>query len=501
MYSLIRKGLLAASAGAIGVGCAQVPRANTSAPEIPTATTSLKPALSSASAQVPPSVAGTTTAPVVASSGAKPAAVLVEQPIGMKTQLPAASDIRQTSFLQTEVKSLVDASKSNQPLTLEYFENLADQMNPIMKRDRAAIDSSKGSAIQAGVMPNPQFNANNPFTYNGRNTTLNAGFTQEIPVMGKKRLDQAAANEATRQAELTYKQNRLSLLAQVRQQYYQVLIDQKRIEVLKEIVEIVKKSYETVEKIKKAGDKATYDVLALKVDYDTTRAKLKNAEAILDGDRKQLESLVGVPGCVTGTLIGNVTGPYPVFDEKAVLLFVTQEHTQIKAAQSVVQQNRLLQRRAEIDPYPNPTIGPAYQFGLVPGQQNTDQFWLNLSFTIPVWDRNQGNIRAARANVSSSIENIDSIRLTLVNQAENLLSQYLAAKETVDSFEKGILADSKEAARLIKAGLDNGIFDFATYLQIQRTAIQANSDYIDALQNLWTNAAQLSGLMQMEKFP
>ena len=44
---------------------------------------------------------------------------------------------------------------------------------------------------------------------------------------------------------------------------------------------------------------------------------------------------------------------------------------------------------------------PAYNFGLQPG---SDQFWLNLTFPIPVWNLNQGNIRAARANIREALE-------------------------------------------------------------------------------------------------
>jgi cobalt-zinc-cadmium efflux system outer membrane protein len=384
------------------------------------------------------------------------------------------------------------------PMTLEYFEALAEQVHPALRRDRAQIESARGSAVQAGVLPNPQFNANNPWVFNGRNSLLNAGVQQEIPVMGKKRLDEAAANEVIRQTEFVYFQNRAAVLAAVRQQFYTVLVDQQRIKVLTRLLETVRKSHEAAVKKKQAGEATETDVLLLKIDVDRTEAALRSAEAILQGDRKQLEALVGAPGSVRGDVQGQLTGAYPVFDEQMILDYVTKNHTQVKAAQSVVQQNRLLLRRARVEPYPNPTLGPAYQFGLVPGN---DQFWFNMSFAIPVWDQNQGNIRAAEANVAVATETVDTTRLILVNQASNLLSQFIAAKRVVERFEGGILANANEAARLAQNGYARGVVDLGTFLQAQRTAIQANSDYIDALQNLWLNATQLSGLLQLDRFP
>ncbi len=392
----------------------------------------------------------------------------------------------------------------NGPPTLANLEELADRVNPIIVRDKAQIESNRGQAVQAGLWSNPQFNTNNPEVINGRQTALNAGFQLEIPVNGKKSLDQAAANEATRQAEIALDTDRLALHASIRQQFYAVLIDQERVKVLNEILVLVQKSYDTGIARQKAGDLGTADILNFLVDLQRTQATLRSAEAILDGDRKQLDAIIGVPGLIREPLQGNLSGPHPQFDENELIEYVTKHHTQIVSGLSVLKQNKILLRRAQVEPFPNPTVGPAYQFGLVPG---VDQFWFNISFNLPVWDLNQGNIRAAKANIAVAAATVDTTRLNLVNQAANLLSQYLAAKAVVERFEgkgksePGIVANANEAARLYQLQFANKVTDLATLLQAQRTAIQANSDYIDALQNLWTNATQLSGLLQMEKFP
>jgi len=66
------------------------------------------------------------------------------------------------------------------------------------------IEAARGTAQQAGILPNPRFDTNNPQVFNGRNTLLNVGAQMEIPVMGKRKLDQAAATEVARQTEHNY---------------------------------------------------------------------------------------------------------------------------------------------------------------------------------------------------------------------------------------------------------------------------------------------------------
>lgn len=387
----------------------------------------------------------------------------------------------------------------NPPLNLEYLEAIAAKVNPVIERDMARIDAAVGTAVQAGLMPNPRFDTNNPQVINGRNTLLNAGFQQEIPVAGKKRLDQASANENTRQAEINFEQDRFALLAAVRQQFFVVLADQRRVQVLTEMTNLVRQSYETALKRKQAGEGTQIDVVLLQVDLERTEAALRSALAILQGDRKQLEALIGVPGLICGDVIGRLTGPYPEFDECKLIEFVTTYHSQIRYGESVIEQTRVQQRRAEVEPIPNPTLGPAYQYGLVPGG---DQFWFNITFNIPVWDQNQGNIRAAKANVVAAHGSLDVTRLNLVNQAANLLGQYRASRAVVERYESGILTNTQEAIRLAREGYaKGGTVDLGTFLQTQRTAVQANIDYVDALQSLWSNATQLSGLLQLEHFP
>jgi cobalt-zinc-cadmium efflux system outer membrane protein len=391
-----------------------------------------------------------------------------------------------------------ELSDQYEPWTLARLEAVAEQFNPILPRDRAQVESARGSALQAGIWPNPRFDTNNPQVLIGRATALNAGFRQEVPVMGKKRLDQAAATEVARQSEWSYHADRYALLAAIRQQFFMVLIDQRRIEVLSEMAQLTRETHQTGEKRLKAGEASRADVLVLQIDMQRVDASLRSARAILDGDRKQLGAIVGVPGIVTRDVSGRVTSPYPQFNEEGIKHYVTTQHTQIITALSVIEQSKYLLRRAEVEPYPNPYFGPAYQFGLVPG---SDNFWFNIDFPITFWDRNQGNIRAARANLTAAQNNINTIRNSLLNQAANLLSQYLAALAVARQFEADILPNTRESVRLAREGYAKGLTDFATFLAVQRTLIQANSDYVDALNNLWSNAVQLAGLVQLERFP
>ena len=52
----------------------------------------------------------------------------------------------------------------------------------------------------------------------------------------------------------------------------------------------------------------------------------------------------------------------------------------------------------------------------------------------------------------------------------------------------------------LAASYQMGEYDFPRFLQVQRTFVESNMAYIDILERVWTTAAELSGLLQLESF-
>ncbi len=428
-----------------------------------------------------------------------------------RAQMPdAAGSARTSQDNRTEMKTkdeegapaagMAASTESGDPpkLTLEYLSRLAVENHPVLRRDEARIDSAAGSALQAGLYPNPRFDSNNPQVFNGANTALNVGIQQDIVVKGKLRLDRAAALRAQQQSEFALVQDRYMLLAQVRNQFYQTLAAQYRVDVLSRLLKVTELSV-TIGKELVVGGTATVDqVKLLEIDYNRVQADLLNAEKMLAGEREQLAAIVGFPDLVNQRVVGSLTVDPPAFDEEVMRQFVTSESAMVQIARLDIDKSRILLKRAEAEPYPNLTIGPGYQYGF---NKMQEQYWMTIVFPIPVSDRNQGNIRAARANLRDSTETLGTVQLDLLRRLADAYSTHRGAREQAERYKTQIIPDSREALRLVRSGYRNGVTEFAVYLQAQRTVIDATKDYVDILEKVWTSAADLSGLLQMDKFP
>ncbi|MBS0263515.1 MAG: TolC family protein [Planctomycetes bacterium] len=397
-----------------------------------------------------------------------------------------------------EISGTQNSDTERPKFDLETLSRLAVENHPVLRRDQARIESAAGQALQKGLYPNLMFNANNPQVFAGRNTLLRPGVQMDLVVKGKLRLDRAAALKAQQQSENVLIQDKFELLAAVRRQFYVVLAAQTRVEVWKRLLAVTEASVETGRERFKAKVSDEQEVLLLQIDDNKVRASLANATQMLAGQRRQLAALVGYPGLIDDNLTGSLGAKPPLFDEAFLERFVTTENAQIQIALLDIDKQKILLKRAQVEPYPNLTIGPAYQFDLTRGNE---QYWFNVIFTIPVSDRNQGNIESARANVRDSMETLGQVQLDLLRKLADAFSAHQGAVKQAQQFRTQILPESRESLRLAKSGYDVGDLSFSVYLQSQRTLIEAAQDYVDALEKVWTTASIVSGLLQMEQFP
>lgn len=391
-----------------------------------------------------------------------------------------------------------DSSHSVRTWTLAELQAIADTIHPMLQRDRARIDSARGGALQAGLYPNPRFDTNNPQVFNGQNSLFNAGIQQEFVVKGKKRLDRAAAVKVVQQNEFAYVQDRFGLLTNLRQQYYVLLAAQRRLKVLQKLQEITASSFATgKEQERGAGELAHIDVLLLKIDNQRVQADLENTLRLQRGARKQLAMLVGDPSISDDQFEGSIYDTPPQYDEKILNEFAAANSAYVQIAKLDVERNEILLKRAVAEPYPNINLGPAYQWGLV---QGGEQFWLTVTFPIPTWDRNQGGIQAATADVAGARKNVEAVQLEQLRRVADAYSRHRAVRAQAAKYRKDIIPNAMNAFKLAEKGFKKGEWDFIRYLQVQRTVVDTNMAYIDLLENVWTTAAELSGLLQLEDF-
>lgn len=440
---------------------------------------------------------------VPAAASAQP---LPARPPATQTPLPVPSDpppARSSRQMATPFAPLPGAdadAMASAPRDFELLslERLAQEISPNLREAVAAIESARGQAVQAGLYPNPIANWGSP-QWTGSISQYYQFLSQEVVTARKLRLNRDVANRAVEQAEYQFVRTRFDLLTAVRAAFYQALADQRRVEIVRGLVEISRKSQESAVKLQAGGEGTRADVLLLDIELERARVALQNAQAYLDAAKRSLAAAVGDPRLAIAAVRGDLLDRLPDFEYELVRAGILDQNALVAIAQIEVARSQAVLRRARVEPIPNLFFQGGYQYQVE--QPGRNQGLFQVSIPIPVFNRNQGNIRSARAAISRSAEALERLKNELSQQAADALGRYLAARQLVERFETQILPKARETQELAQRGYQQGQFDFLRLLASQRTLVEANLGYIDAQENRWTAAAEIASLLQLEEFP
>ena len=382
------------------------------------------------------------------------------------------------------------------PLALDDLLRLALDRNPTLRQAQLDINAARGRALQAGLYPNPTISfigdeLGDREGPQGVNTLPLV--TQEIVTAQKLKLSRAVAEREVDQAGLALTRQRFVLFTAVRQAYFDVLAVQRRIDILTELVTIAEKGYANAQKLLAAEQAAKADVLQFEIDLNRYRSQLEAAERELAPARRQLAASVGVPDLPPAPLAGSLDAAAPAYDLERSRLLVTELHPEVIAAQVGVTRAEIYLKRQQVEPIPNVTVGAGY---VRQNQNKSNDYTLQLSLPVPVWNRNQGNILAAQAELGKAAQEVGRVQNDLSNRLATAFRQYASAQKQADRYRTAIQPAAQEAYQLSLAGFRGGQFEYLKVLVAQRSVAEANLEYVRFMTEQWRAASEIAGLLQ-----
>ena len=386
------------------------------------------------------------------------------------------------------------------PVSVDELVQLAVGRNPRLGKATFAIDAAQGKYVQAGLYPNPVL----AITGDELGDRQGPGgiwaapqFTQEIVTGRKLSLSQAVAAKEVDQATLTLLRERYSVVGSVRAAFYDLYALERRLAVLDELVKLAGEAVKTGQTLLDNKQIARLDLVQLEVELARFRSQAEAARRELPGARKRLAAVVGDPRLPVGT----ATGPFeevPPYDPERTLDTVLATHPEVRSARVGVERAQAAVRRAEVEPIPNLTLTSGY---VRQNQNRSDDWLIGVSAPIPVWNRNQGNIRTARAELGVAVQEVGRIENDLAERVATALRGYSAAVELAEQYRTDILPKAEETYKLSLEAFKGGQFEYLRVIQAQRAVAEARLEYNRALGDAWRAAAELSGLLLEEWWP
>ena len=392
--------------------------------------------------------------------------------------------------------------KSAGPLmTLDQFEKIAGESNPTLRQAEAEIRAANARRQQAGLYPNPTVGYTADEIRGGSVGGGKQGFfvEQTIVTAGKLRLGRNVfANEA-KIAVIEAEEQRMRVTSAVKMAFLRVLAAQELLDARRDLANIAQDAAETQTRLQNTGQADESEVLESEVEAQRMRMAARMQENSLREEWRSLAAVIGQPGTPLATVAGDLEKGWPELNEEQAVEAIANESPALRIAETTTLRAQAILAAAKRQPIPDLQVRAGMEYnnellGSVPFAKGWEGI-AEVGVQLPIFNRNQGEIVAARAEIDRAGLEKQRIALTLRERAASAVDQYANARLMAIEYRDEMLPRAKKAYSLMVEKYGNMLAAYPRVLDSQRKLYELQAEYIIALEGVWTNGIALQGYL------
>ncbi len=310
-------------------------------------------------------------------------------------------------------------------------------------------------------------------------------------ITGKRGLRSSSARAALAAARLGRVDAERALGGELKQRYAQLVAAK----ALEEFVAQVQTSMtESLERNKlrypgvlNEGDLARLAVQKLEADQSMDQAKLAVREA-----QVEIAALLGVRSAVPdfdverGLLKTRAPAALQQATEASLVSLALATRADVRAwghTQAASEEALALAKRQV---FPDVSLFANYtQFGTGPDAVQPPTVTAGLSFNLPVFYQQQGEVRRAQADVAAAAVSREKALAQVVSEVGGAWASWVAARDQVQRMETSILDRAKKARDIVDLQFRSGTATLIDFLDAERTYIATHEEYLQLLATYW----------------
>ena len=386
-------------------------------------------------------------------------------------------------------------------ITLEELQQMALQNNPTIAQSAANIQAAEGRKKQSGLYPNPTVGYQGEQIRGGSYGGGEQGFfvQQEIVLGGKLGLNRQIFDQELKQAQTESQEQRLRVVTNVRMSYIQALAAQQAISLRQSLSKLADDAVETSHQLANVGQADAPDVLESEVEAQQAQLAVTMAEQNQYRVWKELAAVVGNPRLPLMQLEGELEDTPPVNADELTEKIVN-ESPAVKIAELGVKRAEAALARAKREPIPDLQLrgGMQQNLELLPEISPSRvglQGFADVGVRIPIFNRNQGNIVAAKADAERAASEVERVKLVLRERSAIVVQNYTFSQTAVDRYKNQMIPRAQKAYEMYTAKYQSMAAAYPQVLIAQRTLMQLEVSYINALETFAMNSVSLQSYL------
>lgn len=412
------------------------------------------------------------------------------------SQIEAGADTFSNASNRMNDHSATPSINEMSDLTLHDAINLALLRNPELAAFSKEIRALEGVTLQAGLLKNPELsvnveNAGNIQKIRGdlnapdsivqevvqQVTTIRIG--QLIELGGKRAARVNAALLGEELAAKDYEAKRIEIIARVASVFTEVLAAQERLKLAAETNQVAQNVVSTVTGRVQAGKVPPIEETRVKISLSTTRIEQEQAQRDLISARRRLALLWNSSSPQFNIAIGDLKMIIAPPDFHVLEKKLLDNPLALRAIKNIEHRKALLEVE-QTRRIPNLTLTAGIvNYAVVGGNTAV----ASVMMPLPLFDRNQGNLKEAYQRVDKAEDEQTMTELRLKTELAQTYEAMLAAWNEINLLRDEILPGAKNAFHVMRRGYELGKFGLLELLDAQRVLFQNQLLHVRALAN------------------
>ncbi|MBY0401380.1 TolC family protein [Myxococcota bacterium] len=351
-------------------------------------------------------------------------------------------------------------------------------------------------AIQANLIPNPTLSLDvedfigpsQQKSYGYQQTTLS--LAQLVELGGKRGARRRLADRDRDVATWDFETRRVAVLADTTKAFLFLLALQERQKLLQDLERIAAEMLRSVASTVRAGAVSPVEEDRAQVNLDRVRLDVAQVENDLEVARALLAASWGQSQASFDRATGDLWTLPPTPNE-STLLAVVQESPELARWDAEIAQREAavaLERSARIPSVEVSLAGRHHELGNVGGVV------AGITIPMPLFNRNQGNILAARQQIVRARAEQQQADVSVRSALASSFQAFVIASRQVETLRDQIIPRAGRVFEKTRKGYATGLFRYVEVLDAQRTLFGARRELLDAVLALHLAATDLERL-------
>ena len=376
--------------------------------------------------------------------------------------------------------------------------------NPELRAARADVEAAAGRLQQAGLRPNPMLDLGYQKALTPDNNFM-VGLTLPLDLNGRKdgRVGVAEREMALKRAQVLDRERRLR--ADVRVKAGELLAARRNLRTTEELLQVNQEALRVVRDRVREGAAPALDESLQLVEVNRLEATGELLRSRVHVAALQLRSLAGMGPDEPLTVRGDLPGPEPVWDRAEAQRRAVGERPDLVAARAEAAMAAARIRKEQAEGRWDASVNVGYQRqdvgfalngltdrgGTRPIQDVFHYFGGGVSITLPVRNRNQGNVAAAAAEARAAEHRLALAELVARQEVEAAFAQRGAAARSLRLYEDGVRAVARRNLDVVRQIYALGRTTLLEVVAEQRRYLDIEVGYTEVLKQVYDTGVEI----------